>query len=69
MASIIKEVVIDAHPDEVWAALRDFGALHERLAPGFVVDCRLEEPGVRTVTFFNGAEAREILIGIDDTAY
>ena len=68
MASIIKEVLIDARPDDVWAAVRDFGALHERLVPGFVVNCRLDGPDVRIVPFFNGAEAREILVGIDDTA-
>jgi hypothetical protein len=68
MASIIKEVVIDACPDDVWAAVRDFAALHERLVPGFVVDCRLDGDDTRLVTFFNGAVAREVLIGIDDSA-
>lgn len=68
MASIVKEVVIDAHPDDVWAALQDFGALHERLVPGFVVNCHLDGSDVRTVTFFNGAVAREVLIGVDDAA-
>jgi carbon monoxide dehydrogenase subunit G len=67
MASIIREVEIDARPEEVWAALRDFGALHERLVPGFVVDCRLDGDDTRIVRFFNGAVAREVLIGIDDT--
>jgi hypothetical protein len=52
----------------VWAALRDFGALHERWVPGFVVDCRLNAPDTRIVTFFNGAVAREVLIGVDDAA-
>jgi carbon monoxide dehydrogenase subunit G len=68
MASIIKEVTIDARPDDVWAAVRDFGALHERLVPGFVVNCRLDGQDTRIVTFFNGVVAREILIGIDDAA-
>lgn len=67
MASITKQVVIDAPPDEVWDALRDFGAVHERLAPGFVVDARLED-GARVVTFFNGAVARELLVDTDDDA-
>ena len=65
MASITKQVLIDAPPGDVWDALRDFGAVHERLAPGFVVDCRLEG-NVRVVTFFNGAVARELLVDIDD---
>jgi hypothetical protein len=67
VASIRKEILIDAPPDDVWAVLRDFGAVHERLAPGFVVDTRLDED-VRVVTFFNGAVARELLVDIDDAA-
>ncbi len=67
MATIIKETVVDAPADAVWGALRDFGAVHERVAPGFVVDSRLEG-AVRTVTFFNGAVARETLVGVDDGA-
>ena len=39
MASVIKEVVIDADPTEVWEALR-LWCVHERLVPGFLVDCR-----------------------------
>src|SRR4051794_8802906 len=58
MASIQKERTIEASPDEVWAALRDWGALHERLVPGFVVDTQLDGED-RIVTFFNGAVARE----------
>jgi len=67
MASIRKEILIDARPADVWDALRDFGALHERLVPGFVVDTQLEGD-TRVVTFFNGAVAREVLVGIDDQA-
>ncbi len=67
MASIRKERSIDAGPDEVWAALRDWGALHERLVPGFAVDTRLEGED-RIVTFFNGAEARERLVDLDEEA-
>src|SRR5487761_1980225 len=66
MATIVKEAVIDACPDDVWAAVRDFGALHERLVPGFVVDCRLEGPDTRIVTFFTGGVAREVRISVDD---
>jgi carbon monoxide dehydrogenase subunit G len=68
MASIRKETSIDAPPEDVWAALRDFGAVHERLVPGFVTDSRLEEGNVRVVTFFNGVVAREMLVGVDDRA-
>ena len=34
MASIRREIVIEAPPDRIWAALRDFGAVHERLDQG-----------------------------------
>jgi uncharacterized protein YndB with AHSA1/START domain len=65
MASIRKERSIDAPPEDVWDALRDWGAVHRRLVPGFVVDARLDGED-RIVTFFNGAEAREVLIDLDD---
>jgi hypothetical protein len=63
--SIRKEVLIDASPEKVWEALRDFGAIHERLVPGFVTDCRMDGPD-RIVTFANGATYREVLIDLDD---
>lgn len=67
MASIRKEVRIDARPETAWAALRDVGALHTRLVPGFVTDVRLEE-GARIVTFGNGMVARELIVDVDDEA-
>lgn len=65
MASIHREVRIQADPETVWDALRDVGALHQRLAPGFVTDVRLEE-GARVVTFGNGLVARELIVDVDD---
>lgn len=65
MASIRKEIVINAHPDDVWAALRDWAAPHRRLVPGFVVDTRLDGRD-RVVTFFTGTTVREVLIDLDD---
>jgi len=65
MASIHKDIPIDAHPDQVWAAVRDFGAVHTRLAPGFAVDARLDGDA-RIVTFANGNVAREVLVDCDD---
>ena len=65
MASIHKDIPIDAHPDEVWAAVRDFGSLHQRLVPGFVLDARLDGDA-RIVTFANGNVARELLVDCDD---
>ena len=64
MASIHKDIPINADSDRVWAAVRDFGAVH-RLAPGFVVDTKLED-GARIVTFANGNVARELLVDCDE---
>lgn len=66
MASITKQRTIAASPDRVWDALRDWGALHERLVPGFVTDTKVEESGDRIVTFFTGTVARERLVDRDD---
>ena len=67
MPTIRTEFAVDADADAVWDAVRDVGAVHRRLAPGFVTDVRLEE-GARIVTFGNGLVIRERLIEIDDTA-
>ena len=61
MASIRKEIVVDVDPKRVWDAVRDVGAPHTRLAPGFLVDTRMEE-GARIVTFANGLVARELIV-------
>ncbi len=66
MASIRKEIELAAPAGVVWSAVRDFGALHQRLVPGFVTGCRLEGD-TRIVTFVNGTTARELLVDCDDT--
>jgi carbon monoxide dehydrogenase subunit G len=66
MASIRKEIITQARPEDVWDAIRDIGALPTRLVPGFVVDTRLE-PGARIVTFANGMIVREPIVTIDET--
>ncbi len=65
MASIRKEIPLGAPAAEVWDAVRDIGALHTRLVPGFVTDTTLE-PGARIVTFANGMVARELIVDLDD---
>ncbi len=67
MASIHKEIPINARAEDVWAAVRDIGALHKRLVPGFVTDCKLEGDA-RVVTFGNGMVAREVIVDVDDEA-
>ena len=65
MASQLFDVTLRCSPDEAWDAVRDFAAVAERLAPGFVTDAVLDGD-VRTVTFFNGMVVRERLVSIDD---
>ena len=65
MASIHKDILIDASANDVWDAVRDFGALHTRLVPGFVLDTRLDGDA-RIVSFSNGTVARELLVDCDD---
>ena len=65
MASIHKDVALDAPTADVWAAVRDFGALHTRLVPGFVLDTKCDGD-VRIVSFANGTVAREVLVDCDD---
>lgn len=69
MASIHKEILIDASPEAVWDAAADIGALHTRLVPGFVVNTELvagADPAVRMVTFANGMVAKEVIVDRDD---
>ena len=67
MASIRQEILIEATPEQVWAAVRDVGAVHLRLVPGQVVDTRLEGDS-RILTFANGAVVRELIVAVDDEA-
>lgn len=65
MASIHKDISLNTPVEEVWDAVRDFGALHTRLVPGFVLDTRLDGDA-RIVTFANGTVARELLVDCDE---
>ncbi len=66
MATIRKEIRLPKVPPErLWDALRDVGALHTRLVPGFVTDTRMEGR-TRVVTFGNGAVAREEIVSVDE---
>jgi len=65
MATLRRQIALNAPAAAVWSALSDFGAVHTRVAPGFLT--RLEmDGGDRIVTFFNGMVARERLVTSDD---
>jgi hypothetical protein len=68
MATIRKEVRIEARVETAWDAVRDVGALHTRLVPGFVTGVTMEE-GARVVTFGNGMVAREVIVSVDDAEH
>ena len=66
MASVRKEIRINAPAGQIWDALKDVGALHTRLVPGFVTNTKMEG-NTRVVTFGNGMVAREEIVSIDPT--
>ena len=66
MASIVREAVIAAPVARCWDAIRDFAALPDRLARGFVTGLTMTGERERTITFFTGAVATELLIGVDE---
>lgn len=67
MASIRREFLIDARPEDVWAAVRDVGAVHRHLVPGVLTDAHLDGDA-RVVTFANGMVVRELIVDLDDKA-
>ena len=64
MATIRKSLELAAPAEQVWDALADFGAVHRRVAPGFLTDSRLESES-RVVTFASGQVFREHLVSAD----
>ena len=68
MATIRKEIAINRNEAQIWYAIRDVGAIHQRLVRGFVTDCRLEGD-TRTVTFANGMVVREVILSLHDETY
>jgi len=65
MASITKEIQVNAPADRVWDAVRDVGNIHKRLVPGFVTDCKMDGDA-RVVTFANGITVRELIVDLDE---
>lgn len=65
MATIYKEIIVNAPPAFVWEAIKDFGAVHTRFARGFVTNT-VRSGDERTVTFASGFVAREHLVSMDN---
>lgn len=67
MATLRREISLEAPAAKVWPAIRDFSQVHARVAPGFLTALEMDK-GDRIVTFFNGLVARERLVTTDDEA-
>lgn len=65
MATIHKEIVVAAPPNEVWAAVRDVGAVHQRLMPGYVSATYLDGD-TRTLVLPDGGRVKELIVAVDD---
>jgi hypothetical protein len=65
MASIHREIDIEASPERVWSAVRAVDDVHRRLVPGVLVDA-YREGAHRVVTFTSGAVVCELIVGVDD---
>jgi len=65
MATLRKQIALDTGAANVWSAIRDFGQVHTRVAPGFLTKLEMDK-GDRVLTFFNGMVARERLVTADD---
>lgn len=65
MATLRRQIPVSAGSLAVWNRLRDFGAVHTKVAPGFLTDLKMDR-GDRILTFFNGMVARERLVTSDD---
>jgi Polyketide cyclase / dehydrase and lipid transport len=65
MATLCKQIALDTGAANAWSAVRDFGQVHTRVAPGFLTRLEMDK-GDRLITFFNGLEARERLVTVDD---
>ena len=65
MATLKREIPVASVATSVWQKLRDFGAVHTKVAPGFLTDLKMDK-GDRILTFFNGMVARERLVTSDD---
>jgi hypothetical protein len=71
MATLRREIPLDTPAQKAWPAIRDFGQVHARVAPGFLTALEMDPNSNgrdRIVTFFNGLVARERLVTTDNEA-
>lgn len=68
MASVHRQIDVGVPLERAWDAMADVGRIHERLVPGFVIDCHLHGR-VRTVTFADGTIVREPILDVDEARH
>ncbi|SKC72539.1 SRPBCC family protein [Krasilnikoviella flava] len=68
MATVVREIVVDASPESVWAIVGDFESGPMRMSGGALTGSRMVRPDVRELTFADGTTARERLVGRDEGA-
>lgn len=65
MATIYKEIWIEASPELVWDVVRDAGAVHKRFVPDYTAETYFD--GVnRLIHFSNGNIVKELIVTRDD---
>lgn len=57
--------MIDGRPEDVWAAVRDVGAVHTKLVPGYTSSTRVEGEH-RYLTMADGWVVHELIVSLDD---
>jgi hypothetical protein len=67
VASIRTEILVEAPARRVWDAVRDVGAVHRRLVPGYVAETRMDGH-VRTLILPNAGLVRELIVAVDDAS-
>ncbi|MFC3798975.1 SRPBCC family protein [Cohnella sp. GCM10012308] len=65
MPTVRKEIFIDRPPEQVWDAVRDVGAFHLRLVPGYTQNTLLDG-NERTLILPNGDAVRELIVSVDE---
>ncbi len=65
MASIYHELRVGLTSDELWAKVRDVGAI-DQLLPNFLTESSLQDGDVRVCGLSGGGELRERIIAVDD---
>ena len=69
MPTVHHEISVALTPETIWDAVRDVGALHTRLVPGFVTSTEMLEhvaTPTRRVTFASGQILDEAIVSVDD---